>query len=82
MTSEAQESRPKVGTNEAYAREINAWNLTDYGEGFVTKFSVKKEFVDKYDIKTVGNKSHTEWWIPAGDLAELNENIVGLIEVI
>jgi hypothetical protein len=24
----------------------------------------------------------TEWWIPAEDLEELNENIVGLIEVI
>lgn len=25
---------------------------------------------------------HTEWWIPAEELEELNDNIVGLIEVI
>lgn len=25
---------------------------------------------------------HTEWWIPAEDLDELNKNIVGVIEVI
>lgn len=25
---------------------------------------------------------HTEWWIPAGELEELNDSIVGLIDVI
>jgi hypothetical protein len=25
---------------------------------------------------------HTEWWIPADELDALNDNIVGLIEVI
>ena len=36
----------------------------------------------RYSIHQVGNKHHTEWWIPAEDLEELNDNIVGLIEVI
>jgi len=30
----------------------------------------------------VGSSIHQELWIPAEDLAEMNRNIVGLIEVI
>jgi len=30
----------------------------------------------------VGASHHTEWWIPADMLNELNDNIVGTIEVI
>ena len=69
-------------TNEPYAREINQWNLSQYGNGSITKFEVKKSFVDRYDIKQVGGRHHTEWWIPAEELEELNNNIIGLIEVI
>ncbi len=69
-------------TNLQYAREVNKWNLDQYGEGYVTRFLVRKEFVDRYPIKTVGASHHTEWWIPAEDLPELNANIVGLIEVL
>ena len=29
-----------------------------------------------------GGREHSEWWIPAADLDELNANIVGLIEVV
>lgn len=38
--------------------------------------------MDGYQIQKVGGESHTEWWIPAEDLDQLNDNIVGLIEVI
>ena len=70
-------------TNERYAEEIaRKWNVPDSGKGFVTRFEVKKTFVDKFKIETVGAKYHTEWWIPAGQLEELNENIVGKIDVI
>lgn len=30
----------------------------------------------------MGGRTIVEYWIPAGDLAELNTNIVGLIEVV
>jgi O-acetyl-ADP-ribose deacetylase (regulator of RNase III) len=33
-------------------------------------------------VQTVGAAYHTEWWIPADDLPELNANIIGQIEVI
>ncbi|WP_445359516.1 hypothetical protein [Microbulbifer sp. ANSA005] len=69
-------------TNEEYAIALTQWNITDFGAGYVTKFEVVKSFMEKYPIKCVGAKSHTEWWVPAEDLEDLNKNIVGKIEVI
>ena len=72
-------------TNEEYATQIaRDWNakLNLDRAGFVTRFSVDKEFLDKYDRKNVGGSEHEEYWIPAEDLAEFNKKIVGAIEVI
>ena len=70
-------------TNEEYAVEIaRDWNVPASGYGCVTRFQVRKEFMDQYKIQQVGAARHTEWWIPAEELDQLNENIVGLIEVI
>ena len=69
-------------TNEKYAREVNAWNVKQFGLGYITKFAVNKEFVDRYNVETVGASYHTEWWIPAEDLDELNANIVGEITIV
>jgi len=70
-------------TNEQYAIDISSdWNVRDDGIGYVTKFEVKREFVDRYNIEKVGGADHTEWWIPAEDLDELNSNIVGIIEIV
>lgn len=69
--------------NEEYARQIaRDWNVPDSGVGFVTRFAVKEEFLRKYQVQTVGGAQHQELWIPAGDLPEMNRNIVGFIEVI
>ena len=70
-------------TNEQYATEIAiSWNIKNSGVGYVTRFRVKKEFMDRFKIERVGAAHHTEWWIPAEQLDGLNNNIVGLIEVI
>ena len=70
-------------TNEQYAKEIaQQWNIKDSGVGYVTRFEVKKSFMDNHDIQQVGAAHHTEWWIPAEELDALNDNIVGTIEVI
>ena len=69
-------------TNEAYAHEVNAWNVREFGVGYVTRFEVNSDFVEQYRVEVVGGKSHTEWWIPAADLEQLNNNIVDNIEVI
>ena len=70
-------------TNVEYAREIAAkWNAKEDGVGYVTRFQVLKSFMDRYEIQTVGARHHSEWWIPAEELEELNANIVGVIEVV
>ena len=69
--------------NEQYAIDIASdWNVKASGYGCVTRFLVWKEFMDRFPIQKVGAAHHTEWWVPAEDLEELNRNIVGLIEVI
>ena len=70
-------------TNEAYAMQIaRDWNVKESGAGFVTKFSVRAEYLSRYPTQKVGGAIHTEYWIPAEDLVEFNSNIVGLIEAI
>jgi hypothetical protein len=70
-------------TNAKYAEEIAIrWNIKDSGVGYVTRFRVRKSFVDRYAVQKVGGAHHTEWWIPAEELEALNDEIVGLIEVI
>ena len=71
------------GTNERYAKEIAVrWNINASGVGYVTKFEVKKSFMDQYEVQQVGVSHHTEWWILAGKVDDMNANIVGKIEVI
>ncbi|HEV7766336.1 MAG TPA: hypothetical protein VGQ76_15130 [Thermoanaerobaculia bacterium] len=51
----------------------------------VTNFEYAAEIASKWNVPESGAgyvTHHTEWWIPAEDLDELNDNIVGLIEVI
>jgi hypothetical protein len=48
----------------------------------VTRFHVRGAFSRQYDVHTVGGSAHQEYWISAGELAELNRNIVGAIEVV
>lgn len=69
--------------NEEYATKIaRDWNVKASVSGYVTRFQVKKEWLDRYDVQIVGGSIHEEYWIPAEDLPELNRNIVGTIEVI
>ncbi|MCU1528802.1 MAG: hypothetical protein JWP75_2565 [Frondihabitans sp.] len=67
--------------NEDYATKIaRDWNVKASGVGYVTRFDVAKSFLDRYDVQQVGGRTILEYWIPAEDLNELNDNIVGLIE--
>ena len=72
--------------SERYATQIaRDWNPKDKTSGYVgyvLRFKVRTEFLTNYEIHTVGSSVHHEYWIPAADLQKLNENIVGLIEVI
>jgi hypothetical protein len=64
------------------AREWNTRNARSGNAGFVLRFRVRSEFLNRYMVHQVGSRLHREYWIPAGDLEEFNQNIVGKIEVI
>ncbi|HZH35551.1 MAG TPA: hypothetical protein VEX64_11970 [Pyrinomonadaceae bacterium] len=71
--------------NQKYAEQIaKDWNAKHNADkvGFVTRFQVKTEFLGNYEIQTVGGELYQEYWIPAEELAEFNENIIGKIEVV
>ena len=71
--------------NEAYATQIaRDWNTkhNDPPVGYVTRFEVRSDFLDRYEIQVVGGSQHSEYWIPAEELDLFNRNIVGEIEVI
>ncbi len=71
-------------TTESYAAEIaRDWNAQKGdGLGYVTRFRVRAVFMVGYEAHIVGGKSHEEYWIPAENLSDFNDNIVGKIEVI
>jgi hypothetical protein len=72
--------------NEEYATQIaRDWNTKDANSGFagyVLQFDVLPAFLENYEIHTVGDTSHREYWIPADDLGEFNKNILGTIQVL
>jgi len=68
---------------EAYAIKIaRDWNVNASGAGYVTRFSVRRSFLARYPVRNVGGSEHQEFWIPAEELPNFNENIVGAIEII
>jgi hypothetical protein len=72
--------------DQEYAIQIaQEWNTKDEVsgyEGYVLKFDLRSNFLSRYDIHVVGASVHREYWIPAGDLDELNRNIKGTIEIV
>lgn len=68
---------------EEYATKIaRDWNVSASGAGYVTRFRVRKSYLDRYRVEEAGGRAHQEYWIPAEDLPTFNENIVGAIEII
>lgn len=68
--------------NEEYAIQIaRDWNVNASGSGYVTRFDVKEDYVKKFKIENVGGPIHNELWVPAEELEEFNDNIVGEITV-
>jgi hypothetical protein len=69
--------------NEEYASRIaRDWNVKASGAGYVTRFEVRKAFLDRYPVHQAGGRTILEYWIPAEDLEEFNANIVGQVEVV
>jgi hypothetical protein len=69
--------------NEAYAVQIaRDWNVKADGGGYVTRFAVRRNFLDNYSVHQAGGREHLEYWIPAEDLQAFNAAIVGEIAVV
>lgn len=71
---------------QAYAEKIaREWNTRDKASGnigYVLKFDVKREVVDRYPVQTVGGKDYQELWVPAEELDGFNDAIVGAVELV
>jgi len=72
--------------NEEYAVQIaRDWNTKDSFSGkvgYVLRFAVPTEYLKRYSPHIVGASIHCEYWVPAEELEEFNNNIQGPIEQI
>lgn len=71
--------------SEDYAVKIaRDWNVPAAGAGFVTRFRVRRVFLDSYQLQQAGGREHLEYLIPvpAEELAEFNLAIEQPIEIV
>lgn len=73
--------------NEAYAEQIaREWNTRDANSGyagFVTRFAVDSAYLSRFQEQVVGAEAvHRELWVPAEELEEFNQHIIGSIHFI
>ena len=48
--------------NEAYAVQIaRDWNVKASGAGFVTRFAVRRDFLERYPVQQAGGREHLEY---------------------
>ena len=70
----------------SYAEQIaRDWNTNDPRSGFVgyvLQFQVRTDYLEKFPVQKAGAREHLEYWIPAEQMSQFNQNIVGKIEVI
>jgi len=70
---------------EKYALEITLkWNLKHNRDkkGYVMRFEVADGYAAKFPVQTAGANYHQELWVPAEELDEFNQHIIGFIEVV
>ena len=72
--------------NQRYAEEIaGKWNTKDSDSGYrgyVTQFEIDDDYIASFTVQTVGASYHQELWIPAEELDNFNNHIIGKIEII
>ncbi|MFD7735166.1 hypothetical protein ACFV6F_32895 [Kitasatospora phosalacinea] len=69
--------------NEDYAIRIaRDWNVPASGVGYVTRFEVETEFLERYPVRRAGGETILELWVPAEELEEFNRHLVGLVQVV
>lgn len=66
--------------NRWYAAKIaREWNVPRGGVGYVTRFDVRRAYLDQFPVRQAGSREVLEYWIPAEELGAFNENITGVI---
>jgi hypothetical protein len=69
-------------TTRDYAVKIaRDWNVPASGSGFETEFDMSADFLARYPVESAGGRAHQEYWIPAEDLPQFNDPIIGQIRV-
>jgi len=73
--------------NREYAEQIaRNWNTKDAFSGwagFITAFEVDDQFASRYPVQIAGSRHvHQELWVPAEELDEFNQHILGPISAI
>jgi hypothetical protein len=69
--------------SEDYAVKIaRDWNVPADGSGYVMRFEVSKDFLNRYEVHEAGGRAHLEYWIPADEVPAFNQAIVGRIEMV
>ena len=64
--------------NEAYATQISVeWNVPAYGVGYVTKFEVDTDYLQKFKVENVGGEIHNELW---GYLQKNSKNLINIFQ--
>jgi hypothetical protein len=71
-----------VLTEDYAVRIARDWNVPQSGAGFVTRFEVKRDFLERYEVQEAGGPALREYWIPAEELEAFNAAIVGPIQVV
>ena len=67
--------------NAPYAEQIaRDWNTKDLPHaGYVLRFEIPDDYATRFPPQTVGAAMHRELWVPAEELEEFNDQIVGKI---
>lgn len=68
-----------VSTQEYAEKIARDWNVKASGVGYVLEFQVKESYLAKYSLQIAGGSAHQEYWIPAEDLENFNDAIMGKI---
>lgn len=64
------------------ARDWNTRDEENGSVGYVLRFSISSQYAARYPVRQVGDRIHSELWVPAEELPQFNAQIVGTIEVI
>lgn len=68
-----------VSTQEYAEKIARDWNVKASGVGHVLEFYVKASYLSKFSLQDAGGSAHQEYWIPAEELEEFNDNLLGKI---